>query len=76
MSTSTYTEAQLQALRDSLARGERRVTFGDKTVEYRTVEELKQAIAEVEAAMHKDAVSTGLYPRAPRQIRVTTGKGF
>lgn len=73
---STYTEAQLQVLRDSLARGEKRVTFGDKTVEYRTVEELKQAIAEVEAAMHKDAVSTGLYPRVPRQIRVTTGKGF
>lgn len=76
MSIPTYTEAQLQALRDSLARGEKRVTFGDKTVEYRTVEELKAAIAEVEAAMHKDAVSTGLYPRAPRQIRVTTGKGF
>jgi hypothetical protein len=76
VSPPTYTEAQLQALRDSLARGEKRVTFGDKTVEYRTVEELKQAIAEVEAAMHKDAVSTGLYPRAPRQIRLTTGKGF
>lgn len=76
MSVPTYTEAQLQALHDSLARGEKRVTFGDKTVEYRTVDELKAAITEVEAAMHKDAVSTGLYPRAPRQIRVTTGKGF
>ncbi len=76
MSIPTYTEAQLQALRDALARGEKRVTFGDKTVEYRTVDELKQAIAEVEAAMHKDAVSTGLCPRAPRQIRVTTGKGI
>ena len=76
MSTPTYTEAQLQALRDALARGEKRVTFGDKTVEYRTVDELRAAIAEVEAAMHKDAVSTGLYPRAPRQIRVTIGKGF
>ena len=76
MSTPTYTEAPLPALRDSLDRGEKRVTFGDKTVEYRTVDELKAAIAEVEAAMHKDAVSTGLYPRAPRQIRVTTGKGF
>lgn len=76
MSTPTYTEAQLQALRDALARGEKRVTFGDKTVEYRTVEELKAAIAEVEAAMHRDAVATGLYPRAPRQILVTTGKGF
>ena len=71
-----YTEEQLSALEAALAKGEKRVTFGDKTVEYRTVEELKQAIAEVEAAMHKDAVSTGLYPRAPRQIRVTTGKGF
>ncbi len=76
MSTPTYTEAQLQALRDALARGERRVTFADKTVEYRSVEELKQAIAEVERAMHQDAVATGLYPRAPRQIRVTTCKGF
>ena len=60
MTIPTYTEAQLQALRDSLARGEKRVIFGDKTVEYRTVEELKAAIAEVEAAMHKDAVATGL----------------
>ena len=71
-----FTEEQLSVLESALAKGEKRVTFGDKTVEYRTVEELKQAIAEVEAAMHKDAVSTGLYPRAPRQIRVTTGKGF
>ena len=71
-----FTEEQLSTLEAALAKGEKRVTFGDKTVEYRTVEELKQAIAEVEAAMHKDAVSTGLYPRAPRQIRVTTGKGF
>ena len=76
MSTPTYTETQLQALRDALAKGEKRVSFGDKTVEYRTVEELKESLAEVEAAMHKDAVATGLYPRAPRQIRVTTGKGF
>ena len=76
MSTPTYTEAQLQALRDSLARGEKRVTFGDKTVEYRTVEELKEAIRQVEIAMNRDAAATGLYPRAPRQIRITTGKGF
>lgn len=76
MSAPTYTEAQLLALRDALAKGERRVTFGDKTVEYRSVEELKAAISEVEKSLHKDAVATGLYPRAPRQIRVITGKGF
>lgn len=76
MSTPTYTEAQLQALRDALTKGEKRVTFADKTVEYRTVDELKAAIREVEAAMHNDAVATGLWPRAPSQIRVTTQKGF
>lgn len=73
---STYTEEQLQALRDALAKGERRVTFADKTVEYRSVEELEKAIAAVEAALHAEAVAGGLAPRAPRQIRVTTGKGF
>ena len=72
----TYTTTQLEALKRALATGERRVSFGDKTVEYRTVEELKQAIAEVEAAMRQDAVATGLYPRAPRQIRITTNKGL
>lgn len=76
MSTPTYTETQLQALRDALAKGERRVSLGDKTVEYRTVDELRLAILEVERAMHKDAVATGLYPRAPRQIQLNTAKGF
>jgi hypothetical protein len=73
---STYTAEQLQALRDALAKGEKRVSFGDKTVEYRTVEELSTAIREVEVGLHKDAVATGLYPRAPRQIRLNTSKGF
>ncbi|MHA6820088.1 phage head-tail joining protein [Ralstonia pseudosolanacearum] len=71
-----YTEAQLQALETALARGERRVTFQDKTVEYRTVEELKLAIREVKRGLFEQAAATGLWPGAPRQIRVTTGKGF
>ncbi|MGH7343272.1 MAG: phage head-tail joining protein [Candidatus Rokuibacteriota bacterium] len=66
-----YTESQLQTLRDALARGERRVTFADKTVEYRSVEELKAAIREVEAALARDAGTS-----KTRQIRVTTDKGF
>lgn len=73
---STYTETQLQTLRDALAKGEKRVTFGDKTVEYRTVDELKEAIRQVETARNRDASATGLYPRAARQIRFNTGKGF
>ena len=71
-----YTQEQLDALQAALARGEKRVTFADKTVEYRTVDELKDAIREEQADLHRQAVDTGLWPQAPRQIRVTTRKGF
>lgn len=70
-----YTEEQLSALEAALAKGEKRVTFGDKTVEYRSVEELRQAIFEVERGLYEQAADTGLWPRAPRQIRVNTSKG-
>jgi len=71
-----HTEDQLTALEAALAKGERRVTLGDKSVEYRTVEELQEAIKEVKRGLYEQAADTGLWPRAPRQIRVTTGKGF
>jgi hypothetical protein len=66
-----YTEQQLQALRDALANGVRRVRFGDREIEYRTVDELKQAIAVAEADVAK---SSGV--PVTRQIRVSTEKGF
>lgn len=66
----SYTNAQLDALRKALATGERRVTFGDKTVEYRSVAELQAAIRAVEAEIARGSVTS------KRQIRVTTGKGF
>ena len=71
-----YTEAQLQALETALAKGERRVSFGDKTVEYRSVDELMAAIREVRRGLLQQAAETGLLPGASRQIRVTTSKGF
>ena len=67
----SYTRKQLDALKKALATGERRVSFGDKTVEYRSIEELQAAIRTVEAEI---ARSTGA--PAKRQIRVTTAKGF
>lgn len=70
-----YSQPQLEALEAALAKGERRVTFADKTVEYRTVEELAAAIKEVKRGLFDDAVNTGLWPRAPRQVRITTRKG-
>ncbi|MDO3530840.1 hypothetical protein Q3O93_02780 [Ralstonia pseudosolanacearum] len=66
-----YSTQQLEALQKALATGEKRVSFGDKTVEYRTVDELKAAIREVEAQLARDAGQV-----RSRQIRVTTGKGF
>lgn len=71
-----YTAEQLTALESAMAKGERRVTLGDKSVEYRTVEELQEAIKEVKRGLYEQAADTGLWPRAPRQIRVTTRKGF
>ena len=71
-----HTEDQLTALEAALAKGERRVTFGDKTVEYRTVEELQAAIDAVKRDLHDQAVARGLWPKAPRQIRVTTSKAL
>jgi hypothetical protein len=63
-----YTEDQLTALEIALARGEHRVTFADKTVEYRSVEDLKAAIREVKRGLKITNLS--------RQIRVTSNKGF
>ncbi|MFN3629066.1 MAG: phage head-tail joining protein [Casimicrobiaceae bacterium] len=70
-----YTEADLEALQAALAKGERRVSFGDKTVEYRSIEQLQAAIRAVKRDLHEQAVATGLWPGAPRQIRITTTKG-
>ena len=66
-----YPEQQLQALRDALASGVRRVRFADREVEFRDVAELKQAIATAEAEVAKSAGTPVV-----RQIRVSTGKGF
>lgn len=67
----SYTTTQLDALKKALATGERRVSFGDKTVEYRSVEELREAIRTVEAELARTSGTS-----SKRQIRVTTSKGF
>jgi hypothetical protein len=74
--TMSFSQAQLEALQAALTQGERRVSFGDKTVEYRSVDEIRQAIREVKRGLSEQAASTGLWPGAPRQIRMTTSKGF
>ena len=68
---TTYTLEHAQALREAIASGEHRVTYDGKTIEYRTVSDLKLALAEVEAGLASDSGKTNT-----RQIRVTTSKGF
>lgn len=62
-----FTANDLQALEAALAKGERRVTFGDKTVEYRSIDELMAATREVKRAL------AGTAP-VKRQIRFNTAK--
>ena len=72
----SYTNEQLQTLQEALVRGERRVSFADKTVEYRSVDELKEAIRLVKASLAQQAAQTTLVPPPARQVRLHTGKGF
>jgi hypothetical protein len=65
----TYTTTELDALKRALATGERRVSFGDKTIEYRSVEELQAAIRTVETE-----IARNLGKSLVRQLRVMTRK--
>jgi hypothetical protein len=66
-----YTPQHLHALQDALASGEQRVAYEGKSVEYRSVADLKAAIAQVQSALASEAGRT-----KPRHIRVTTSKGL
>jgi roadblock/LC7 domain-containing protein len=68
---TSYTEQHLQALREAVASGEHRVTYDGKSVEYRSVVDLKAAIAEVESQIARAAGK-----RKSRQIRISTSKGL
>jgi Tfp pilus assembly PilM family ATPase len=71
-----YNRKQLEALQAALSRGEHRIAFEGKVVEYRSIVELKQAIREVEISMREDLVQVGKAAPYARQIRITTDKGF
>jgi hypothetical protein len=46
-----YTQTDLQALQDAYKRGVRRVSMGDRTVEYESMAALRTAIADVGRAL-------------------------
>ena len=45
---ATYTQAQVDALRRAYARGVTRVSYDGKSVEYRSLDEMKRVIAEMD----------------------------
>lgn len=53
--TMTYTPAQRDALRAAIASGVLRLSYDGKTVEYRSMAELKSALNEVEQALARDS---------------------
>ena len=65
---SSYSEAELIALRKAYASGALQVRYGDKQITYASRQDLKARIAELEASI------TGRRP--VRQVRVVTSKGF
>jgi hypothetical protein len=70
----SYTPEQLAALERALATGEQRVTFGDRTVEYRSIDDLIAAIAVVRRGIEEQAITAGTIKRRPRRVVVNTDK--
>ena len=62
--------SQVRALREALASGVLTVAYDEKSVTYRSVGELKAALAEIETARARES------GRPVRQIRITSNKGF
>lgn len=51
----TYTTTQRDALKQAIASGVLRLAYDGKTIEYRSMTELKAALNEVEAALARDS---------------------
>ena len=64
-----FTEAHRDALREAIASGVLRVSYDGRTVEYRSLAELRSTLREVEVALDPAR-------RVTRQIRIIADKGL
>ena len=64
-----YTESHRDALREAIASGVLRVSYDGRTVEYRSLTDLRAALREVEAALDPAR-------RTVRQIRISADTGL
>ncbi len=66
-----FTQADADSLKTAIAKGERSVTFADRTVVYRSVSEMREALTMIEAEMARSSS-----PARPRQWAGYSKKGF
>jgi len=64
-----FTEAHRDALREAIASGVLKVSYDGRTVEYRSLAELRSTLREVEATLDPAR-------RVTRQIRIIADKGL
>lgn len=70
MAESDYTDADLIAIRRAISKGERAVQFSDRTVTYRSTDELLKAEARIAGAL-----AAAASPRSKQSLFVAS-KGF
>lgn len=63
-----FTQSQLDAIRAAIARGEKTVQFADRSVTYRSIEELLEAEKRITQALRTSARS--------KQTLIVTSNGF
>lgn len=66
-----WTTTDRDALKKAIAQGAQRVRFGDRDVEYRSLEEMRQTLALIDAE-----IDTAAGVKRVRQVRFYTGGGF
>lgn len=66
-----WTQIEIDALKAAIAKAERRVTYGDKTVEYRDISEMLKALAKMES----EVASTSTKTTPARSVLVQHGRG-
>jgi hypothetical protein len=66
-----WTQADVDTLKAAMAKGEKSVTFADRSVVYRDVSEMREALAMIEA----EVATTSATPR-PRQFFGYASRGL
>ncbi len=68
-----WVEADRTAIKDAIASGELDVQYSDRRTRYRSIAELKDALAMISNELDKPAVATDAIPNQIRMVEKTKG---